>query len=590
MTVDAARADHVRDWVLDDRNLSEQQRAAVTHDGDFFLAACPGAGKTRTVGVRLAWWSVNPDEIDETQRFRRVAALSYTNVAIEEIARAATAAGSPVRSPHFLGTIHRFMLRYVVRPFGMTVMGCAAPPRLVVSSDGRTEQVTFKERLKGYSADRSVSIWDLHWRADGSLALSADADVLYQTSLPPEAVVARVATEAMALKNRLAADGLISMSDAMYWAMKALEVDENAAAVAARFDELVVDEVQDTTDTQLECLKRLKTAGLRSIALVGDPNQAIFEFAGAEPERLYSTVGELGLAQLDLTENWRSSQRICDVAGRFRASGGSDKAVSERKSLPHQPELIIYEADNVRHAVDQFEVRLKSLKLDMAHIGIFCRGRQGRDAVNGTGGGIFNGRLADLAEIAAVKHGHTPGRDLIAEAEADLIRHAWPQLLPDQIGDERRRRVRTALFVLSETLPDPSLQAREWCAGTRTLVNDAIDDLRDADGGTPLKWKANAPRGTGDIAVSALLSGRRTRLRAQTIHAVKGESHDATLTVAAKPGYFDNAADWLRGDGEERRIAYVALTRARQYCALALPDSCTGEQVSEFRRRGFVLV
>ena len=67
---------------------------------------------------------------------------------------------------------------------------------------------------------------------------------------------------------------------------------------------------------------------------------------------------------------------------------------------------------------------------------------------------------------------------------------------------------------------------------------------------------------------------------------VKGESYDATLTVAIKNERFDNVADWL-GSGEEERVAYVALTRARRYSALAVPESCTPQQIRELEARGF---
>jgi ATP-dependent DNA helicase UvrD/PcrA len=184
-------------------------------------------------------------------------ALSYTNVAVEEIAAAAESAGAPVTEPDFLGTLHRVLLRYVVRPFGMKCMGCDAPPRLIADPPTRNETVSFRD---GW-AQRAVSIWDLHYRADSSFVLGADADVLHETTLDATQIAANAQRGARKLKQDLAAQGLMSLSDAMYWAQRALEDVECARAVAARFDELVVDEAQDTMDTQVRCLELLKAAG-----------------------------------------------------------------------------------------------------------------------------------------------------------------------------------------------------------------------------------------------------------------------------------------------------------------------------------------
>src|SRR4051794_35007144 len=106
---DSEARNRVAAWIEHPDNVSEQQRAAVIHEGDLFLAACPGAGKTRTVGVRLAWGSVTPIAVGGAERRRRTAALSYTNVAVDEIAGAAELAGARVSEPDFLGTIHRFL-------------------------------------------------------------------------------------------------------------------------------------------------------------------------------------------------------------------------------------------------------------------------------------------------------------------------------------------------------------------------------------------------------------------------------------------------------------------------------------------------
>lgn len=571
--------ERVAAWIADPANVAAQQRAALEHPGDVFLNACPGSGKTRTVGLRLAWWSVNFDEIDGQRRLRRIAALSYTNVAVDEIAAAAATAGSPVAEPNFLGTLHRFLLRYVVRPFGMEWMGCDEPPRLIANPATR-ETVSFRD---GW-VQREVSIWDLHYRADGSLVLGADAEVLHETKLTGPQIASKVQQGALKLKRELAARGVMSFSDAKYWAQRVLEHVDCARAVAARFDELVVDEAQDTTDTQVRCLQLLKAAGLRSLVLIGDPTQAIYGFAGADPARLEKLVLGLSLSRLKLTENWRSSQRVCNSAVEFCERAEPDRAVGPHAKLAVEPELIIYEEGKVRQAVEVFRSRIEELELTASKVAVLCRGRAARDALNGTGGGVFTGRLADLAELGyAVQQHETIGARTVEAVEVEVLRHALPDVVYEELDETRRFQLRAAVFDLATRLPDTALTAKAWCKHARQIATATIASLSETPAAS---FKPRTPPGTGGLIVADLLAGRRDALRARTIHAVKGESYDATLTVAVKSERFDNVADWLAG-GEERRIAYVALTRAKIYSALAVPDSCAPMHIAALEARGF---
>jgi putative ATP-dependent endonuclease of the OLD family len=104
--------------------VSPDQRAVARHPGNFMLEACPGSGKTRTIGLRVAWATVDGSG-------RTIAALSFTNVAVAEIHHAAAMAGASIAEPNFVSTLHRSFFRYVLYPYGHLVMGCSNPPRIV---------------------------------------------------------------------------------------------------------------------------------------------------------------------------------------------------------------------------------------------------------------------------------------------------------------------------------------------------------------------------------------------------------------------------------------------------------------------------
>ena len=127
-----------------------------------------------------------------------------------------------------------------------------------------------------------IPIWNFHFRADGSLTV----DVPQTIGLSVDEAVARGETQARALKRQLFRRGLLSPSDAMYVAMRVLEDhDHVAAALTQRFDEVIVDEAQDTYSVQFASLDALKANNLTSIVLAGDVDQAIYGWMGPRPRR-----------------------------------------------------------------------------------------------------------------------------------------------------------------------------------------------------------------------------------------------------------------------------------------------------------------
>lgn len=89
------------------------------------VRACPGSGKTKLFAEIL-----NNIISTWTENIGGVAALSFTNVAQEEITKKL---GEQLQYPHFVGTLDSFMLRYVVRPFGHLVGLNKEGPRLIPS-------------------------------------------------------------------------------------------------------------------------------------------------------------------------------------------------------------------------------------------------------------------------------------------------------------------------------------------------------------------------------------------------------------------------------------------------------------------------
>jgi DNA helicase II / ATP-dependent DNA helicase PcrA len=134
--------------------LSTEQRNALLGNSDVFLTACPGSGKTHSVAGRVAWL---------TSEDKRIALLSHTNVGAEEIARSISETyGRSLGPNNYVGTIHSFISKYTLQPFGHIETG--APTRVVIDLD--------RVRLEDPPGVDSTSY---RFRPDGSL-LSTRSD------------------------------------------------------------------------------------------------------------------------------------------------------------------------------------------------------------------------------------------------------------------------------------------------------------------------------------------------------------------------------------------------------------------------------
>jgi hypothetical protein len=444
--------------------LTAHQLRAVRAERDIFLTACPGSGKTRAAGVRVARLAEDG---------RRVAACSYTNVGVEQLRRVLDV--DLRRSPdarHFVGTLHGFLLRYVLYPFGHLATGSAQTPRLL-ADDAGWRDVTFG----GHQRIR-LPVSRFRYRADGTLCLrSVPAKFPHD-----EETAARMGqADALRLKRAAARAGVVSFDDAMYWSLQVLrERPDVAAAVAGRFDELLVDEAQDTSELQLACLRSLCATGrLDSLVLVGDLEQSISAYTGASRLGCETLAAERRLTSIELTENHRSSQKICDVAVHFCARETPDRAVGADADCAWEPEILLYGADEPRTAVSRFRDRLLALGHDPAHAAVLARTNALVDELNGRRLAVdVRARPLTVARaVSDVRGGGTVGRrDL--EAVDRIIAYTAAGIADlAELDQSQRWTLRQATMRLLRSAPDLDQDLRTWIRGTARALSEVVDTL-----------------------------------------------------------------------------------------------------------------
>jgi hypothetical protein len=382
----------------------------------------------------------------------------------------------------------------------------------------------------------------------------------------------------------------------MYIAMRVLtQHDHIAASLSHRFDEVVVDEAQDTYSVQFACLDAMKANSLTSVVLVGDIDQAIYGWMGATPEGCEEFAARHNLTELPLTRNFRSSQAICNVTVSFSSRDATDVASGASADFGVNPEIVLYDGSRPADAVAFFLNRVEELGLDQDDVAVLVRTIAFAERVNGTVSANASRAVLALGEAAeAFQAGRPLERRMIQNLEDAMSEIAWGEAGLRSRSLDERTALRAQVLVLLELLPALAGNLQAWIAGARSAVASAVTPLS-SQPAVPPGNRVRARPGDGAVdATTAFRAGRDDPRRARTIHSAKGESRDSVLLLAQRPaGGRDFPREWVQHllggpRTEETRIAYVALTRARRYIAVALPSGTPDEVVDAYLDAGLV--
>lgn len=558
-------------------NLTAQQQAVVDGEGDFLLLACPGSGKTRSAAERVARLARTPGT--------KVAVCSYTNVGAERIGAVLTGeVGTLLDRQHFLGTIHKFLLRYVVHPYAH-LLGATRGPR--IHEGGGWPQVV----VNGDNAQR-IELDAFRRHADGTQIVVRKPRTVQGTEAE---IIASVGEEVLRRKGAIfRRGGVLSADDAMWIALCVLRTYPNiAAAVAGRFDELLLDEAQDTSELQLACLDELHaTGGLGSLVLVGDLEQSIFSFQGASAARCQQLADDRDLRVESMTENHRSSQRICNAAVHFCSRDTPDVAVGPHADCDIAPEIVLYPAKDPAAAMDVYRARLRVHGLSTERATVLARRWKVVDALNGQTSLFDNDdRRYIVGQTAAHLAAGTLTAKDIRGAQRVLAYCAWGETHVDQLTDEQHVALRHAGHRLLQQLPALAGDLRSWLVAARQQVHELAVSLRPDvahTGGRALR----AGPDLEEHSAAEVFAPPARDLHARTVHSFKGDDNDAVMVVIHRPHASDPTsqlelweaavagADMDPERAEEQRVLFVALTRARRYCLVAVPDTPRGRQVA----------
>ncbi len=279
--------------------MNEAQRAAVEHgDGPLMVLAGAGTGKTRVLVHRIARL------VERGTEPWAILAVTFTNKAAGEMRHRLRQLLGEAADAMWIGTFHatcaRILRRYAER-VGLT-------RSFVIFDDA--DQVKLVERLlKEAALEVEVSPRTVLSRIDRAKNRGVDPRSI-RTGLYDD-VIERVYPLYQA---QLAKENAVDFNDLLLKVLELLGREDTGRALRLRFRHVLVDEFQDTNRVQYDLVRQLAEA-TRNLTVVGDDDQSVYSWRGAEPKNLLEFDTDFPDAKvIKLEQNYRSSQTILDAA------------------------------------------------------------------------------------------------------------------------------------------------------------------------------------------------------------------------------------------------------------------------------------
>ncbi len=584
-------------------NLNDAQRDAVLHtNGPVSVLAGAGSGKTRVLTTRIYHL------IRQNIPAQNILAVTFTNKAAREMReRIRSLLGEDFGNDvPFIGTFHG-LGRELLQAYGRSI----GVPRFFSISDRSDSERIVSKALKSLDVDTkelsprnvlsriskaknaglsAVTFRERHGRSSFGNRVTADVWDVYETTLKKE-------------KSLDFDDLLVRPLELLEGHPDILEIVQN------RWSHIHIDEYQDTNTIQAR-LAKLLAGKHNNIFVVGDGDQAIYGWRGAKMENILQFEKEYaGASTIVLEHNYRSSKNLVDTANAVIAKNKNRKEKHSITSNPEGDPIIIHMAGNAGDEARFVATKITTLIQEGSKpedIAILFRTNAQSRALeevllySNVPYKLLGTRFFDRKEVkdvlAWIRLSLEPTR------EADRMRAT--QFPPRGIGKTtlgklvagKREELRPSdekkvsafenlINELSEeartAIPSAFVRSVVEKSGMRSALAEGTEEERDRFENiqelVALATRYDSIAGEEGIssflADTALASDQDELDRKQeaggvtlmTIHAAKGLEFDTVFIVGMEEGLFphEGIGEKNRDNEEERRLFYVAITRAK---------------------------
>ena len=609
--------------------FGERREGSTYASGPLLVIAGAGTGKTMTLAHRVAHLvieGVSPERI-LLLTFTRRAAQEMTR-RVENIVRVSARGATPLPAGGlpWSGTFHSVANRLLRRfahnlgldpGFSVLDRGDAADMLDVVRHETRLTRTSRRFPRK----DTCLAIYSRCVNTQQSLATTLEHHYPWCADWTDElSELFRHYVERKQNTQSLDYDDLL-----LYWSHLVAEA-EFAEEIGSWFDHVLVDEYQDTNIVQAQILNALKPDG-RGVTVVGDDAQSIYSFRAAEVENILGFPDQYipSARVITLEQNYRSTQAILDAANSLIAESERQyrKNLFSEQTPGDKPQYVTVEdGDAEAEFVVETILANRELGMQLKEQAVLFRGSHHSDRLElelvrrnipyVKYGGLKFLEAAHVKDLLSVlKWAENPKNEVAAFRVLKLLPGMGPakaarcfEMLA--VNDYAFPALATfrppagaapewpAFCELLESLSHAEIgdrgwqaqltQVRRWYQPHLERLYDGLD-TREADleqleqisGRYPTRERflteltLDPPSAAGDLAGDPLLD--EDYLILSTVHSAKGQEWEAVYVLNVTDGNFPS--EFATGKPEmieeERRLLYVAMTRAKQSLSLISP-------------------
>lgn len=597
--------------MIDTEILNKEQKEAVLSDDPHMrVIAGAGSGKTRVLTMRIAHLIE-----DEDVRENKILAITFTNKAANEMKeRIGRMLPERIREP-WISTIHSLCVRILRED--ITVMGY---PRNFTIMDAEDQKAILKEAYRQLNIDAKDYPYGgmINYISNNKCAeVSVEQAKILAGSYKEEKVKSDVYEY---YTNRLQALYALDFDDLILWTVRMFsQFEEVRRRWQRRFEYILVDEFQDIDMMQYKLIRYL-TGEHNSLYVVGDPDQTIYTWRGADVNIIMNFTKDYPDAKtVILNENYRSTEAILNGANsviknnrhrvkkdlftnrksdekithyasasdEYQAAWIAEKiAELHRKGKSYSDIAILYRSNYLSRNLEKAMLDMRIPYIIYGGIRFYER-QEVKDAL------CYLRMVTSADDLALGRILNRPKRGIgnkTMDAIADEARRTRVSMYEvcrrneifsgknkktiegfvDMVEGWRKAAGEMEIYRLFEKIiEDSGYRAMlEESKETERIENlkELIDDVREF-------CEAYPDSSLDEYLQLVSLYGDRDEtlsseyVRLMTVHAAKGLEFDTVFVSDMNEGIFPNERamneSGTRGVEEERRLAYVAFTRAR---------------------------
>ncbi len=593
-------------------SLNDKQKEAVVDESKHLrIIAGAGSGKTRVLTMRIAYLieqkHINP---------KNVLAITFTNKAANEMKNRISEMLGEAGDGAFISTIHSLCVRILKEEIG--VFGY---PRNFTIVDGDDQKTILKEAYKEFNIDKK----DLSYgSALDYIANCKYEELSYEKAMDQAYGKKKLVDKANVYKyydERLKSLYALDFDDLILFTVRLFKLHKDILKKwSSKFIYIHVDEFQDIDKTQYELIKLLSSCH-DNVYVVGDPDQTIYTWRGADVNIIVNFDKDFkNTKTIILNQNYRSTNNILEGANSlikynksrvpkdlFSENGDGDKIV--HKTLPDETSEAYYVVSCIQSLLKQgyeyndIAILYRSNYLSREVEKVFIENRipyviyggirfyermevkdilsylrlivTGDDlafqrVINQPKRGFGQKSIDTIFSLAkdnnismyeVVKHGLFAKNQSVLESFVDMVER-WKSSLDGKPLEE----VLTDVF---EQSGYRSMLEKENETERIENVKSLIDDIKDYQETYPGSTLADYLSMISLYTDKANTDGSAS-VSLMTIHASKGLEFKVVFVVGLSEGIFPSERTMLEQKGveEERRLAYVAYTRAKEKLTL----------------------